>query len=193
MDGDRGQGSGRSIPGFDLHQALVACEEYLEGYGGHAMAGGLRIRSARIPDFTRAFRDYANRKLTAQDLTAKLRLDAEVHLSELSEPHVQMLLGLGPFGVDNPRPRFCTKLLPLSGEPRVVGKTQEHLQLAVSDEGTVLRAIAFRHADKADRLLEHRTCRLACEPIINEFRGRRNVELNVLDIQFPGDEPPAYV
>ncbi len=193
VDGDKAQGSGRSIPGFDLHAALTACAAHLDGFGGHAMAGGLRIRPDRIPAFADAFRHFANNTLTGDDLRPRLTLDAEIALGDLRAPLVQVLHGLGPFGVGNPAPRFCTGPLRLVGEPRVVGRTEDHLQFSVADNGTTLKAIAFGQADRADELIEHGECRLAYEPIINDYNGRRSVELQVTDIRFPHEEPPDYI
>lgn len=180
-----GLGSGRSISGFDMHAALSAVSEHLTTFGGHEMAGGLRIEPERITSFTQAFCDYAGRTLTAADLVHKLVLDARVRLQSLDEPLVQSLERFGPFGAGNPRPCFATDLVQLSGEPRLVGKTQDHLMFSVSENGTVRRAIAFRQGDHLTRLLDERACQLAFEPYINEFRGRRSVELRVRDIRFP--------
>lgn len=187
--GERGgQGSGRSIEGLDMHEALAAAGEHLVSYGGHAMAGGLRVEPSRIAAFAEAFCAYAGRVLTAANLTHTLRLDGEIRLSDLTEPLVESLNAFGPFGMQNPRPSFATGMLQLSGEPRCVGKTQDHLSFSVTEGGTVRRAIAFRQGAQLGRLLDARACRLACEPYINAFRGRRNVELRVKDIRFPDDE-----
>jgi single-stranded-DNA-specific exonuclease len=187
------QGSGRSIEAFNMHEGLAAAGEHLTGFGGHHMAGGLRADPRKIEAFAEAFIGHANRVLTAADLTRTLRLDGEIRFADLSEPVVELLETFGPFGVGNPRPRFATGPADLVHEPRCVGKTQDHLLFSMSQGGTVRRCIAFRQADRLPELLDARTCRLACEPYINEYKGRRSVELRVLDMQFPGDPdwPPS--
>ena len=180
-----GQGSGRSIERLHLYDALRAGAEHLIEFGGHAMAAGLKIEADRVLAFTDAFVAYANRTLTAADLRPRLRLDATATLNQLDLPTVATVCALGPFGQGNPRPLLATDWLELSGEPRCVGKSGEHLQATFSQDGTVIKAIAFGQARVADRLKTSRRCRVAFEPIINEFNGRRSVELQVLDFKFP--------
>ncbi|MHC4236627.1 MAG: single-stranded-DNA-specific exonuclease RecJ, partial [Planctomycetota bacterium] len=151
-----GQGSARSVPHFQMHQALAACSKHLITFGGHAMAAGLKIQAENVAAFTEAFVALANDLLTGADLRPKLRLDAEVRL-----------------WVD------------LAGEPRCVGKNGDHLQASFNDDGVVLRSIAFGQARLAEDLKQHRRCRVAFEPMISDHQGRRSVELRVLDLQFP--------
>lgn len=182
-----GQGSGRSVPRFDLYGALCDCSQHLLSFGGHTMAAGLRIDPRRVSEFAEAFIARANQRLTAADLAPTLSLDAEVRLAELVEPVVASLLDLGPFGVGNPKPRFATGWVDLVGTPRAVGRESDHLQFSVSEGGCVRKAIAFGQADRLGELLDRRRCRLAFEPILNEFNGTRTVEVQVLDMQFPSE------
>ena len=122
LSADGGQGSGRSISGFDLAGALTECEEHLIAHGGHAMAAGLRIAPDRVEAFRRAFVEVANQRLTAGDLQPKLRLDAELRLKELTLPTAELILNLGPFGVGNPKPKLSTDFVELAAEPRCVGR-----------------------------------------------------------------------
>ena len=179
------QGSARSIPGFNMVEALTHCREHLIGFGGHRMAGGLKIHVDKIPAFIESFCRYAGQNLTAPQLAPRLRLDGQVRLDQLSEPVVRQLLDLGPFGQGNPRPVFATGEVSLVSEPRVVGRGEAHLQLNVSDGSVAMKGIAFNAADKMDPLADHRRCRLAFEPILNEFNGRCGVEMQVVDFQFP--------
>lgn len=177
-----GQGSGRSVRHFHLHDALAGCASHLLSFGGHAMAAGLRVETTKIEAFTDAFVERANRTLTGRDLEPALNLDGEVDLNDLTEPLVRELERLAPFGVGNPKPRFATGLLQLDGEPRTVGKNGEHLQMSLTDGRTRRKAIAFRQAERLEQLLDQRRCRVAFEPILNTFNGRTSVELQVLDI-----------
>ena len=180
-----GQGSARSIPCFDLAKALGSCEDHLASFGGHAMAAGLKIAVDRIDDFRQAFVDVANNQLTGDDLVPKLRLDAEVRLGELSLPVVEQIAALGPFGVGNARPRLATDWVDLADEPRCVGRGQEHLQASFVDDGVRLKGIGFGLKRCMEDLKQHRRCRVAFEPIINEFNGRRSVEMQIIDLEFP--------
>jgi single-stranded-DNA-specific exonuclease len=185
LDSETGQGSARSVRHFHMHDALTRCKEHLISYGGHAMAAGLKIRAEAFPVFAEAFTDHANNVLTAADLVPKVRLEGEADLDGFTEPVINDLQRLGPFGQSNPRPRWATPWVELLGEPRVVGKGGDHLQLTVRQGQTVRRAIAFGQAGCQQSLKDHRRCRLAFEPIINDFNGRRTVELQVVDFQWP--------
>jgi len=187
IENSQGQGSARSIRHFALHQAMADCSEHLIGFGGHAMAAGLRIAPDNIDAFTEAFVARANQILTAKDLEPKLRLDAEVPLSFINTSLIRELEQLAPFGQDNPKPRFASPMLELEGEPRTVGKTGEHLTCCLTDGKVRLRAIAFGQKVHLPALLEHRRCRVAFEPVLNTFNGRTNVELKILDFEFPGE------
>lgn len=185
LEKGRGQGSGRSIPNFDLAEALGRCAEHLISSGGHAMAAGLKIEADRVDAFAERFCEIANNSLTGADLRKKLRLDAEVALSELDMATTEALQDLGPFGAGNPRPKLVTQWVELAGEPRCVGKTGSHLQAAFTDGRAMLKAIAFGKKDLMPELKRHRRCKVAFEPIINEFNGSRSVEMQVLDLKFP--------
>jgi single-stranded-DNA-specific exonuclease len=180
-----GQGSGRSIEQFNLNSALEACQRHLLSYGGHAMAAGLRISRDAVEPFTEAFVEVANTRLTGDDLVERLRLDAEVALDDLTLPAAEAIVGLGPFGVGNPRPRFATDWVELAAEPRCVGRNQEHVQAEFRQTGARVRAIGFGLVRHIEDLKHFRRCRVAFEPIINEFNGRRSVELQMVDLQFP--------
>jgi single-stranded-DNA-specific exonuclease len=186
LDGDVGHGSARSVPHFAMHEALAACGHHLISHGGHAMAGGLKIRADAVAEFAGAFVALANNSLSGSALRARLNIDGEVDLHELDETTVAALLRLGPFGEGNPSPVLATDWVDLGADPRCVGKSGEHLQLTVRQNGSMLKGIAFGAAEHLSSLKDHRRCRLAFAPIINEFKGRRSVELQVVDFKFPG-------
>ena len=185
LSGDEGQGSARSIPHFDLAQALASCGQHLRSYGGHAMAAGLKIAADRVGEFSEAFIALANNQLTGDDLIPKLRLDTEVSLDELTLPITELIADLGPFGMGNPRPKLASRWLKLVDEPRLVGAQQTHLQATFTQDGVGMKGIGFGLGGCIEELKQHRRCRAAFEPIINEFNGRRTVEMQLLDLQFP--------
>ncbi len=185
LDNGVGQGSARSIRHFELHRALADCSEHLLAFGGHAMAAGLRIERDKVEPFTEAFTARANQLLTGKDLEPALRLDAEIGLGDLIEPLVRDLERMQPFGTGNARPRFASGWLQLDNDPRIVGKTGEHLQFSLTDGATRRKAIAFGKKDCLQSLLDHRRCRVAFEPILNTWNGRTSVEMQVVDFAFP--------
>jgi single-stranded-DNA-specific exonuclease len=184
LNNGEGQGSARSIRHFPLAEALAACGEHLISFGGHAMAAGLRIAPDRVEAFTDAFVSVANERLSAGDLAPRIRLDASVSLSELTLPTVEAIVSLGPFGMGNPKPKLATDWVELADEPRGVGAQGQHLQASFRQNGACIKGIGFGMGEAIDDLRRHRRCRVAFEPIINEFNGRRSAEMNILDLQF---------
>jgi single-stranded-DNA-specific exonuclease len=183
MDNEQGQGSGRSVPHFPLHEVLEACAPHLQSFGGHAMAAGVKLKKAQVEPFTRAFLAEAAQRLTQKDLAPTLHLDDEVSLGELTPDAIAALHRLAPFGTGNPRVRLATKAVELVGTPQTVGASGAHLSFTVRDGREHRRAIAFGKGADAARLGEQRHVRVAFEPTINEWNGTRRVELQVVDWQ----------
>lgn len=177
------QGSGRSVPHFPLHEVLQECGNLLVSHGGHAMAAGLRIEPGRLEQFTDAFLAEAANRLTPHDLLPKLRLDACVSLAEMTTELVEWLERLAPHGPGNPRVMLASEPVELVGAPRRMGSGGTHLSFTVREGRVHRRAVAFFRGDRADELADMRTLRLAFEPMINTWNGRRNVELKVSDWQ----------
>lgn len=185
LENGAGQGSARSVRHFPLHEALHECRAHLVSYGGHAMAAGLRIESARFAAFAEAFLGRAAQRLTAADMRPRMQIDALADPSELVEPLMRELSRLGPHGMGNASPRFATDWLDLCGEPRLVGARSDHLQFSLGRNGVQRKAVAFGMAKHRDLLCDARRCRVAFRPMLNEWMGRRSVEMQVLDFQFP--------
>ena len=175
-------GSCRTASGLHLHEALGACAEHLVGYGGHAAAAGLKIMPPSIDAFRAAFCEVAARSIGDEDRVAEIEIDAEASLNQLTLPVVQQIEQLAPFGMGNPRPILCATAVRLSEPPRRMGSGDRHLSLRVEHHGARLRAVAFGQGDWADELKElGRPIDVAFRPVINEFRGRRSVELHLVD------------
>lgn len=186
-----GIGSARSVPGFDLHAALAACTETLVSHGGHAMAAGLKIDPAKIDDFRAGFLEHAAGEIAAAARIAELRIDAEVPLSSLTAEAVQLLERLAPFGCGNPRPMLCATGISLSEPPRKIGNGDRHLSLRLDQHGTRLRSVAFGGGEWADSISAAGELAIAFRPVINEYKGRRNVELHLCDWRPAAVSEPA--
>ena len=139
-----GKGSGRSIAGLSLVEALGRCAPLLEKFGGHEMAAGLTLASARFVEFRDAFRAAARELLTDEQLAPRLHLDAELSLAEIGFPLLEQHGALQPFGMGNPEPVFVARGVALAGEPRVL--KEKHLSLVFQQNGTKARAIWFNSA-----------------------------------------------
>lgn len=179
-----GQGSGRSFAGCDLHAALSACAEHLESFGGHQAAAGLKIDPDRIDAFRETFCAHVTDHHNVTDSDLELRIDAEVRLADVTHPAVLELDRLGPFGCENPRPVFAATRVELAGPPRKMGEGDRHLSLRVRQYGTTIRAVAFGKGRWADEIESAGgPISISFAPGINRFRGRENVELQLLDWQ----------
>jgi single-stranded-DNA-specific exonuclease len=180
-----GVGSGRSIPGLALHEALEACTELLIAHGGHAMAAGFRLRVDNVPAFREMLCAHTAKHFPAEGPPAPtLVLDAETPLSTLTPGLLRDLDRLEPYGAANRKPMFLAGDLEVVGEPRRVGTPDRHLSFRVRQNGTVLKAIAFGMADRIEELMSATgKCCLAFTPKINEWQGRRSVDLVVTDFQ----------
>jgi single-stranded-DNA-specific exonuclease len=186
LDGDRGRGSGRSIPGFHLYKALKACEAHLEAFGGHAAAAGLQIRAENVPAFREALNALAHEWLTPEDLRPRLRVDHELEISEITPELWRFLKHFGPFGQGNPKPVFLARGVRLAGEPQVVG--EEHLRLRLdAKSGATAEAIAFGQAEAAGWLREAGRVDLAFQLGVREWQGIEYVQAQVLDVR-PSEE-----
>jgi single-stranded-DNA-specific exonuclease len=178
-----GQGSGRSIPGFNLARGLEACASHLDAFGGHEMAAGLKIQTTKLADFREAFCAHAAGVLAAEAMIPELQLECLAELNHLTQALVSDLRRLGPFGHGNRKPLLCCRGLTVAGPPRRVGKTGDHLQLYVKQNQTSMKCIAFNFGNMIDQLRTGTQIDLAVEPQINEYLGRTSVELEVKDLQ----------
>lgn len=180
------QGSGRSIPGVRLHEALEECAGDLLSHGGHAAAAGFRLDPPAIESFRRRFCEVVARRLGPQPGGLPLVIDAEVPLSALTPGLVNALAHLEPYGAANPQPLFLAGGLQVIGEPRGVGNGSRHLSVRLRQHGRDLRAIAFGMAERTPELMSAGgECCVVFTPRINEWQGFRSVELEIRDFQ-PG-------
>ncbi len=177
-----GQGSGRSIPGFHMRDALATCGEHLIGFGGHAMAGGLKVHAENIDAFTAAFVEHANNTVIDTQLIPALDIDAEVTLAGLSYKVVEHLRRLSPFGQGNRPPLVALRGCKLVSPPKRMGQNGRTLGLLLGQGKTTMRAVGFNMGDLADNLAGVAQVDIVAEPTLNTFRGRTNVELKLKDV-----------
>lgn len=182
LQGEHGKGSGRSVPGFHLYEALAACAGYLENYGGHEQAAGFAIARQNIAALARAINDHAAGLPESGIAQPVLELDALVSLPDLSEELVNELALLSPYGYDNPSPVLACREVALV-HCRAVGKNGDHLKMTVREQGVELDCIAFNLAAAREEIAAARAVDLAFAPAINEWQGRRALQLEVKDIR----------
>ncbi|HHT02330.1 MAG TPA: single-stranded-DNA-specific exonuclease RecJ [Firmicutes bacterium] len=177
-----GRGSGRSIPGFNLHKALSACAHLLEGFGGHGAAAGCQVVPGNLPALRAALQDYARRNSGLSDFVPKLQIDAELRPDECGLRLATELELLAPFGVGNPRPLFAVhSLRPVSVQ--TVGKQGQHLRLQFQGQSNGrLVGIGFRLGHLAPTLPPDNDLAVAASLEVNRWRGQAQPQLVVREI-----------
>jgi single-stranded-DNA-specific exonuclease len=179
-------GSGRSIPAFDLLEALESCADVFVRFGGHHQAAGVTLDAARVTELRRRLASWANERLGPDDLVPRLRIDAPLGLREISGEVVEALQQLGPFGSANPKPVFRASPVDLMEPPRKI--KDRHLALLVRQDGRAFRAIAWRAAEREEYLRANRVgLELAYSLDQGEFRGETTTELTVAEIRVPAE------
>lgn len=182
-DEGRAQGSGRSIPGLHLFEALVACRRHLTNFGGHAMAAGIRLKASSVEPFREAFLAHAAKTLTSDDLTPRLGVDAEVGPARIDLETARLLDGLGPFGAGNPRPVFATRRVRLASAPRRIGRRGDHLAMHVTEGGRARRAVGWGMGALADALGRAGSCGIAFTCRVSDYNPHQSeVELHLEDL-----------
>ncbi|MDK9718318.1 MAG: DHH family phosphoesterase, partial [Trichlorobacter sp.] len=167
-----GKGSGRSISGFHLLDALHDCSAHLERYGGHRAAAGVTVQAGQIAAFAEAFEQAAATRLGDQELLPQLQLDAELHPNELTLQLVQELQSLGPFGMGNQTPVLLMQGMKV-GDLRSFG--ENHLNLRLEWDRYQFKAVGWGMADR-----EVPACiDLACTVKIDTWNNREQLKLEL--------------
>jgi single-stranded-DNA-specific exonuclease len=185
------QGSARSIPGFDLYEALKDCSDGLIAYGGHAAAAGLKLTADQLPAFARRFEERCRISLSTEQLERALTIDAEIPLGVLSLAVVNEIEMLEPHGISNPRPLLLATGLELVGEPRPVGEKKNHLQMRLRQGDHICKAIAWNLAEKGRAITAGSRLSVVFSPSINEWRDRREVQLEIKDFIIEASDTPS--
>lgn len=181
IDGDEAKGSGRSISGYNLFEALENCGDILEKFGGHELAAGLLIKTENIESFRTAINEAAQETMAEKILTPTISVDAVIKPAYISIETVEEINRLQPFGVDNPTPVFavrCIKIHKISTMSE--GK---HLRMTLLKDGKFLDAVGFGMGEYYNHLKEGDLVEVAFGLDINDYKGYRNVQLILKDIR----------
>jgi single-stranded-DNA-specific exonuclease len=182
VDGDVAHGSCRSIPGFDMLAALERHADLFQRFGGHRQAAGLTMEAARLKELRTRLGAYADERLAPADLMPRLRIDGALGLRAITGDVVEGLSTLAPFGMGNPRPIFHAPGVEIVDGPHPL--KERHLRMTFKQDGRIFRAIAWRAAERAAFLAEHRAAvHLAFSLERNEYQGETYVELSVADVK----------
>ena len=179
FDGELGKGSGRSIPGFDLHEALSKCTNTIEKFGGHAMAIGITVRKDKVKEFEKQFEQIAN-KSNIDKIIPIIKVDSKINLSEISKEMVESLKLLEPFGEGNKMPIFSFKNLRIDSIRAL--SEGKHLKLTLKDKNVIVNAIGFNIGNLVSEYKIGDKIDVAGVLEINTFGGVESIQINIKDI-----------
>lgn len=174
------KGSGRSIPGFSLHDGLAACQNLLTSFGGHSQAAGLRLGKDNLEAFRERFDIVAAKAFAYENPKPILLLDAALGFGQVDYDLLKELELLAPFGADNPKPVFLSPQV-LVRARKLVGADHVFLDLRDEEAGVTLRAKAWNQAQALAKNVAGKTMFLAYTPKFNEFNGVASIELALRD------------
>ena len=176
-----GKGSGRSVHGMNLVDALSSCSDLLEKYGGHELAAGLSIKRKNLPKFIARMEEYAKKCFDGSDPEMNLEIDCELEPSMLTLKLAEEISALEPYGVSNPTPVFALRNMVIS-DIIPVGMNR-HLKLTLVKDTYIFNAMLFSTSPQEFTLNENDEVDLAFTLDINEFNGASNLQICVKDIQ----------
>ena len=179
-------GSARSVPGFDLYQAVESCSDLLENFGGHMYAAGLTMRPENVGEFTRRFNAFVEENIDPQMLIPQVDIDSELLFSDIT-PHFRATLArFQPFGPGNTAPVFVTRNVSNRGDARLVGAEREHLKMDLiqgQKPNTVIPAIAFQQPKLYEYVRTGRSIDVCYSVVENHYRGAVFAQLRIKDIK----------
>jgi len=182
--GDKLAASARSVKDFDVYNALEACSDYLEQFGGHMYAAGLTLKEDQFENFKNQFEKVVSETITEELLIPEILIDAEINLPDINERFIRILKQFEPFGPMNMTPIFLTKDLIDTGYGKKIGKDDEHLKLFVkqgNSEG--IGAIGFKIGDKLDLTANRQLFQAVYSIDENEYNGNVSLQMRLRDIR----------
>jgi single-stranded-DNA-specific exonuclease len=179
-------GSARSVPGFDLYQAVESCADLLENFGGHMYAAGLTMKPENVAEFTRRFNLYVEENITDDLLTPMVEIDSRLLFSDITPEFRRDLGRFQPFGPGNTAPVFVTYGASNRGDAKLVGAEREHLKLDLVQKekpNTAIPAIAFQQPGHYEWIRSGRPVDVCYTVVENHYRGFVTPQLRVKDIK----------
>ena len=182
--GDKYAASARSVKGFDVYNALEACSEHLEQFGGHMYAAGMTLKEENYLLFKEAFEKEVEKTIHPDMLVPEISIDAEINFSDITPKLIRILKQFEPFGPMNMTPTFLTKDVKDTGYGKLMGQEDEHLRLFVKQNGTEgIAAIGFGLGDKFDLTTNQKPFQVAYCIDENEWNGKVSIQLRLKSIK----------
>lgn len=180
FEGEEGKGSGRSIPGFNLHDAVMNCDTYVEKFGGHSMAIGINVKRENFEKFKKEFEEYTQNSHIS-DIIPIIQIDKQVDIKKINLQDVNELKLLEPYGEGNKMPIFLIKNLKiLSIRSLSEGK---HIKLKLGIDNYMIDAIGFNMGEVADKYLIGDKVDIVGSLEVNQFGGNESIQVNLKDLR----------
>jgi len=179
--GEYASGSARSVPGFNLYEAIHACREYLLGYGGHFAAAGLTLEKHHIEAFRKKFEQVVLASIKDEQLIPEIIIDSEINLEQITRPFFNILKQMEPFGPENMRPTFLARKVVDTGFSKIV--KEEHVRFVIQQKEATVIGIGFNLADKFSIVESRKPFDIVFKIDENEWNGNISLQLKVEDIR----------
>ena len=174
-------GSARSVPGFNLYEAIHACREYLIGYGGHFAAAGMTMLPENVDAFSNKFEEIVSSIIEPRLLIPEIQIDAEIDFKNITKSFYNIITQMEPYGPENLRPVFITKNVLDTSWSKIVKEL--HIRFVLKQDNIVLTGIGFNMAEKFYLLQMKKPIDIVYTIDENEWNGETNLQLKVIDIR----------
>ena len=181
QSGEYASGSARSVPGFNLYEALHACREWLLGYGGHFAAAGMTLAPENVEQFSKKFEEVVSETIEPRFLIPELEVDAVADFRDLDFQTYRIIEQMEPFGPENYKPVLVSQLVYETGYSKLL--KEKHLRLFLRQGDQIFSGIAFNMADKWELVNSGQPLNVAYTLDVNEWNGEKKLQLKILDIK----------
>jgi len=181
QSGEYAAGSARSVPGFNLYEAIHACREHLLGYGGHFAAAGMTLELEKVDAFREKFEEIVSSTIQPELLIPEIIIDAEISLKDIKQTFYDIICQMEPYGPENLRPVFITRNVINSGYSKIV--KEEHIRFSLREDNFIMNGIGFGMAGKFRLLDNQQPIDIVYTIDENEWNETKSLQLKVIDIQ----------
>jgi single-stranded-DNA-specific exonuclease len=187
QSGEYAAGSARSIPGFNLYEAIHACREHLLGYGGHFAAAGMTIELDKIEAFKNKFEEVVSSSIPAELLLPEIVIDSEIKFKDITWSFYNIISQMEPFGPENLRPHFIVKNVVDTGYSKIL--KEQHLRFVLKQDNIIFSGIGFGMADKLPLLQMKKPLDIVFKIDENEWNGQKSLQLRMMDFRLSDPFP----
>ncbi|MBK7291305.1 MAG: single-stranded-DNA-specific exonuclease RecJ [Chitinophagaceae bacterium] len=181
QSGDVVAGSARSVPGFNLYEAIHACREHLLGYGGHFAAAGMTLETNQVDAFREKFEAVVASTITPELLIPEIIIDAEISLKDIKQSFFEIISQMEPFGPENLRPVFITRNVIDNGWSKIV--KEDHIRFSLKQDDVSITGIGFNMADKFQLLADKKPIDVVYTIDENEWQEKKTLQLKMIDFR----------